>query len=547
MKFIIVTGGVISGIGKGSTCSSIGLLFQTMGFTVTMIKIDPYLNTDASLLSPYEHGECFVTEDGGETDLDIGGYERTLGINLTKNHNITTGQIYKSVIDKERKGEYLGKTVQVVPHITDEIIRKIKYTSKLRINNKVPDICIVELGGTIGDLEGLPFVEAIQQMKMNDEDNFCFVHVGMIINNPEPKTKPIQHSVATLRGRGIFPDLLIVRNKDDINQDIKSKLSKMCQIKVEDIIASINVDSTYEIPTNLNNQNICQQIGKRLKLEVGEVRNPYENTFKSQITSHTFVYIGLMGKYMLNDGKNNPDMYLSLLKALEHVTINTGIVIQYDFIESTDNLSKYDGLIILGGFGSKGIKEKLEVAKYARENKVPILGLCLGMQVMVVDCFNNLVGKLGCSSEWSGLNLEVSSVNTFDTTNSTGVSKCTSTEFKYEHKVIDILHDQNEIMGGTMRIGSHPIKLLPSKVKDIYKEDIVYERFRHRYFVNTQYVKELQNNGLRFVGSNDNHMDICELLDHPFYIGTQYHPEYKSKPMSPHPLFVEFIKVCKSN
>jgi len=520
MRFIIVTGGVISGIGKGSTSSSIGLLFQTMGYTVTMIKIDPYLNTDASLLSPYEHGECFVTDDGGESDLDIGGYERMLNINLTKNHNITTGQIYESVIYKERRGEYLGKTVQVIPHITDEIIRKIKFTSQLPINDKVPDICIIELGGTIGDLEGLPFVEAIQQMKMNDEDNFCFVHVGMIINNPEPKTKPIQHSVITLRGRGIFPDLLIIRNKDIISEDIKQKLSKMCQIKYNDIIISKNVDSTYEIPTNLNIQNICKQIGKRLNLEIQDVKNPYENVFNSQINSHKFVFVGIMGKYKLDKCKNNPDMYLSLLKALEHVTINTGIKIKVEFIESTDNLSQYDSFIIAGGFGSKGIKEKLEVAKYARENKIPILGLCLGMQVMVVDCFNNLVGKNGYSSEW------------------------TSDKDDNICYVIDILHNQNEIMGGTMRIGSHPILLKSSKVKDIYKSDVIYERFRHRYFVNMQYVQELEDKGLKFVGSNDNHMDICDLENHPFYIGTQYHPEYKSKPLLPHPLFVAFIQTC---
>ena len=515
MKYIVVTGGVISGIGKGSTSSSIGLLFQTMGYTVTMIKIDPYLNCDASLLSPYEHGECFVTEDGGETDLDIGGYERTLGINLTKNHNITTGQIYKSVLDKERRGEYLGKTVQIVPHITDEIIRKIKYATQLPINNKNPEICIIELGGTIGDLEGLPFVEALQQMKMEEDGNFCFVHVGMIINNPEPKTKPIQHSVSTLRSRGIFPDLLIVRNKDYVSNDIKNKLSKMCQIKLDDIIVSINTDSIYDISTNLNNQNVCKQIGKRLGIKVTKTNNPHENIFR--VTSDKTVLVGIMGKYMLDEGRIIPDTYLSLLRSLEHVTISTGIRVKHEFIEKTDNLGKYDALIIPGGFGTKGIKEKLEVAKYARENKVPILGLCLGMQVMVVDCFNNLVGKSGGSSEW---------------------------DIPCDNYVIDILHGQNEIMGGTMRIGSHFVKLLPSTVRNIYGEDIIYERFRHRYFVNMEYVQELEEKGLKFVGSNNNHMDICELQDHPFYIGTQYHPEYKSKALTPHPLFIALIKAC---
>lgn len=533
MKYIVVTGGIISGLGKGITSSSIALLFQSMGYVVTMIKIDPYLNVDSGLISPYEHGECFVLSDGGECDLDLGNYERALNINLTRHHNITTGRIYAEVIRKERKGEYCGSTVQVVPHITNEIIKQINETSHLLINDSVPEVCIIEVGGTIGDIEGLPFIEALQQMKSCCEDSFCFVHVVMTINNPEPKTKPIQHSVSALRSRGIFPDILIVRSTEILHEDIRLKLNRFCQINKLDIISNPNANSIYEVPSNLNKQGICLRIAQRINLPVLEVDNPYIKfiNYKNQ-SKLVEIEIGIAGKYINNIGSKSPDTYLSLCHAIEHAACYLNVKVNLHWIdcevleEVEDNL--YDAFIIPGGFGSRGLKGKTMVAEYARKNKIPILGICLGMQIMVINYYNTHCGTGAISREWSELGDENS---------------------KY---LVDILPNQNEIMGATMRLGNYQTCLLPSQVKDLYGKEQIIERHRHRYEVNNKYIEELEKVGMNFVGysdliNGDQVVEVLELSNHPFYVGCQYHPEYRSRCSTAHPLFVGLLKSSLNN
>jgi CTP synthase len=533
MRYIVVTGGVISGIGKGITSSSIGLLFQSMGYVITMIKIDPYLNVDAGTMSPYEHGECFVLQDGGECDLDLGNYERFLNFNLTNNHNITTGRIYQNVIQKERNGDYLGATVQVIPHVTDEIMTQINMTSHIPINGSIPDICIIEVGGTIGDIEGLPFIEALQQMRAQSNDLYCFVHVAMAINNPETKTKPIQHSISTLRSRGIFPDLLVVRSNKILSADITQKLHRLCQISPDDIISNPNADTIYHVPGIFNDQNVCTRIGNRLQLSVKLISNPYKNIlhyYESQNNLST-IHIGIVGKYINIADTKSPDTYLSLIRAIEHAAFSLNIKPHINWIDSEnlilDTLKECNCFIIPGGFGSRGIPGKLNVANYARINKIPILGICLGMQIMVIDCYNNLCNGNGYSTEW----IEYPSPSNILT------------------PVIDILPNQTGIKGGTMRLGNYETILIDSKVKQLYKRDTIIERHRHRYEVNNSYVDILDFFGLKFVGYSNGAnqtklMEIIELQNHPFYIGCQYHPEFISRYESPHPLFMGLLTTC---
>jgi len=536
MRYIIVIGSIISGIGKGITSASIGLLLQSMGHVVTMIKIDPYLNVDAGLLSPYEHGECFVLSDGGECDLDLGNYERSLDIELTHEHNITTGRIYQSVIEKERRGDYLGVTVQIVPHITDEIISHISRVSKIPVNGNSPDICIIEVGGTVGDIEALPFIEALQQMKsQTSDDEFCFVQVTMAISNPELKTKPIQHNIAILRSRGISPDILVIRAKEEIPKEIKQKLHRLCQIKESNIISNHDVPTIYHVSEIFNEQNIVRCISDKLNLEY--ITDPYIMSNKDDIIWHhrrlnilPKIIIGIVGKY--TNISKSPDTYLSLVRAIEHASFHNDIHVNVEFIDSetvdTGELSHYNGFIIPGGFGSRGIEGKLLIAKYAREHRVPILGICLGMQIMAVDCFNNAyLDRKGYSSEW-----------------------CDQTFNDNIEYIINILPDQTGIKGGTMRLGNYTTKLIESKVKGLYCSDTIVERHRHRYEVNNKYISDIEDTGFHFVGKSKSEngsdlMEIAELENHPFYIGCQYHPEFKSRPMRPHPLFIGLLKACQ--
>lgn len=527
MKYIIITGGVISGLGKGITASSIGLLFKSCNISVTSVKIDPYLNIDAGTMSPYEHGECYVLGDGGEVDLDIGNYERFLGIELTSDHNITTGKIYNNVINKERAGDYLGKTVQIVPHIINEIknwIVKIS-TNPVDIETVKPQVCIIEIGGTVGDIETMPFIEAIRQMSMSDEDKFCFVHVAPIVdNNGEYKTKPIQHSLEKLRSYGIIPNMLVVRAPSNLSKENLEKLELFSNISRKYIIQNTNVKNIYYVPKLFKEQNIVEKICQVFRTEYGEYKlNKYDRIINYFDSCNRYVDIGIVGKYL-----DVSDTYLSIIRAIESAGIELNVKINIHWMNpetfesnyEPNELNKYDGFIIPGGFGFRGIKGKTEVIRYCKINNIPILGICLGMQIMVVDCYNSL-GYKGTSTEWT-------SDITLD-------------------PVIDILPNQTGQKGGTMRLGNFVTILdKSSKVYDLYNNNTIIERHRHRYEVNNKYITEIEKSGLRFVGysltEKSKLMEIVELDNHPFYIGCQYHPEFSSKYDKPHPLFIGLTK-----
>ena len=503
-----------------------------MGLHVTAIKIDPYLNIDSGTMSPFEHGECYVLKDGGETDLDLGNYERFVGLELTKNHNITTGKIYARVLRKERKGKYLGKTVQIVPHVTEEIQEWIQGVARIPVSgNEQPEVCVIEVGGTIGDIETAPFIEALRQMRVSNKKDMCFVHVSMIIHTgKELKTKPTQHSVALLRSLGIPPNFLVLRTPKMLDVKLKRKLTIFCDIPETHIISNVDVPNIYYVPEIFLKQDICKMICAELgmNVEFNHELNDYYKILSHYKTDPPTVSVTIAGKYV----KFN-DTYLSLIRALDHAEFAVGVRVNIAWLDTellddkeiTDNKEIYSmlensvGIIIPGGFGSRGVAGMLKVARYGREHKIPTLGLCLGMQVMVCE-YARSVGIPGSSTEWDP-----------DT----------------KHPIIDILPDQTGLMGGTLRLGNHTTVLDPdSKIYKIYKKEEIVERHRHRYEVNNRYANRLSKAGLSFVGvDKDNQlMEIMELPGHPFYIGTQYHPEYKSRYNEPHPLFVAFIKSC---
>lgn len=519
MKYIVITGGVISGIGKGITASSIGLLLKLRGFNVTAIKIDPYLNIDAGTMSPFEHGECYVLQDGSEVDLDLGNYERFLDINLTKDHSITTGKIFKTVIDNERSGIYLGQTIQIIPHITNEIQHRISSVSHSPINNTIPDICILELGGTVGDIETRPFIEALRQMSFKNRSEFCFVHVSMLISSGnELKTKPTQHSVSELRSLGIYPDLLVIRSPSDLTPELKHKLEIFCNIPHDNIISNINVPNIYFVPKLFETQHIFSKISSIINLNPSLSPDfSYYNTilhYFDNINTYKKYKLVIAGKYV-----DHQDTYLSLLRSIEHSlffigNIYTDIIwLDTDTITSSNvsTLLQCDAIIIPGGFGSRGIPGKLLVAQYARLHNIPTLGICLGMQIMVTEFSRNVCLLDAKSSEWS----IDGSIN-----------------------IIDLLPDQSDLKGGSMRLGNYTSTLSDSKVKSLYNSSSITERHRHRYEVNTSYVDLLELHGLKFVARSNNLLEICELVNHIFYIGCQFHPEYNSKFHRPHPLFL---------
>ncbi len=527
MKYIIITGGIISGIGKGITSSSIGLLLKSLGVKVTAIKIDPYLNMDAGTMSPFEHGECYVLGDGGETDLDMGSYERFIGLELTKDHNITTGKIYQNVLNKERRGEYLGKTVQIVPHITNEIQNWIKRVAIIPVDDdkSIPEICLIEIGGTIGDIETAPFIEAIRQLQLNgDQHQFCFVHVSMLVDNGELKTKPTQHSVAALRKLGIFPNFLVLRTPRILDEKTKRKLKIFCHIPENHIIDNVDVPNIYYVPDLFKKQYVCEKIARVLDIKFNNAYQleSYYKVIKHYESDLPKLDIVIAGKYI---GSN--DTYLSLIRAIDHASISVGVKVNIIWLDAGD-IEKRDenalkkivdchGIIIPGGFGSRAILGKLSVAQYARIKKIPLLGLCLGMQVIVIE-FARSIGINGSSTEWDP---------------------------KTEHPVIDILPGQTGLMGGSLRLGNHTTKLRKdSKVYKIYEKEYIIERHRHRYEVNNGYVYILEKNGLYFVGKSNNGklMEIVELKDDQFYIGTQAHPEFSSRYNKPHPLFIGLLK-----
>jgi len=526
MKYVLVTGGVISGLGKGITSSSVGLLLKQCGFRVTAIKIDPYLNTDAGTMSPFEHGEVFVVDDGGETDLDLGSYERFLDISLTRNHNITTGKIYSEVIRRERKGDYLGKTVQVVPHITNAIQDWMTRTAAIPVDNsgEPPEVCMVELGGTVGDIEGMIFLEAMRQFRYKvGENNFCHLHVSLVPNMTEPKSKPTQHGVKNLRSAGLQPDMIMCRAKQEVPESIRRKISNFCMVPLDQVISVHNVADTYAVPLLLASQNVHVHISKKLSLE-GTLRGmtPWENLLTEKKGE---VRIAIVGKYV-----ELHDAYLSVMKALYHAAYKSKLHLnilwinseKIESIGSWQTLERADGILIPGGFGDRGIRGKLVAAEYARTKRVPLLGICLGMQIMVIEYARNVLN-------WSASSEE------FDPNSVCKV-------------IINMPEISSTHMGGTMRLGSRLTSLkMDSLAHSIYKKPEVAERHRHRYEVNPDCVQDLEKAGLIFSGRDDRkeRMEIVELSEetHPFYLGTQFHPEFKSRPLRPSPVFHWFVEV----
>ncbi|MDA8341916.1 MAG: CTP synthase [Actinomycetota bacterium] len=524
-RYIFVTGGVSSSLGKGLTASSLGRLLKSRGLRVTMCKLDPYINVDPGTMNPFEHGEVFVTEDGGETDLDLGHYERFIDENLHKDSNATTGRIYSSVIAKERRGDYLGRTVQVIPHVTDEIKGRIR---RLALHDV--DVVIVEIGGTVGDIEIVPFIEAIRQFRRDvGRENVCYLHLTLVPflgPSGEQKTKPTQHSVTELRSRGIQPDVIVCRSDRLISDDLKAKISLQCDVPAEAVVSAIDAANIYQIPLVLHEEGLDEYVLRTLHLdpEAHPIDLRTWEHLVAQVDAATRpVRIGIIGKYV-----DLPDAYLSVVEALRHAGFHHGAKVDIDWIQAAtvpdllvgDTLRDYDGLVIPGGFGERGVEGKIAAAGYAREHEIPLLGLCLGLQVMVVEAARHLAG------------LERADSREFDPTT--------------PHPVIDLMSDQSDVvdLGGTMRLGSYDARLLPgSQVAAAYGDIVVSERHRHRYEVNPRYRKALEDAGLVCSGTSPDGrlVEFIELPGHPFWVGTQAHPEFKSRPDKPHPLFRELV------
>jgi len=521
-KYIIVAGGVMSGLGKGITTASIGRLLVDMGYKVIPIKIDPYINIDAGTMNPFQHGEVYVLKDGTEVDLDLGHYERFIGVELTGNHNITTGKIYSKVIEKERNGNYLGKTVQIIPHITDEIKLWIR---KMAMENNA-EICIVEIGGTVGDIESMPFLEAIRQMHNEERDeDFLLIHVTLIPLDlgKEQKTKPTQHSVKELRRIGLQPDIIVGRCADKLKEETKRKISLFCDVPVEGVISAEDAKDIYEVPLMFKNEKLDKYIIKKLKLQERKQSNEWEKMVKRLQNFEKKIKIAIIGKYI-----NVKDSYLSIREALKHAGIATGCKVNILWIES-ENLEKEDkvkidadGILVPGGFGQRGTEGKIKAIQYARENNIPFLGICFGFQLAVIEFARHIIGwKDGNSSELA----------------------------KTEHPVIDLLPEQSKVnrFGGTMRLGDIEITIKPKTIANkLYGKEKIYERHRHRYEVNPKFISEFEKHGLVFSGYSDNGRRI-EIIEYPknnFFLGTQFHPEFKSRPYSPSPPFIGFVKAA---
>ncbi|MEY4401068.1 MAG: synthase [Actinomycetota bacterium] len=527
-KHVFVTGGVASALGKGLTASSLGRLLKMRGLRVTMQKLDPYINVDPGTMNPFEHGEVFVTDDGGETDLDLGHYERFIDENLSRASNATTGSIYQAVLAAERRGDYLGRTVQVIPHVTDEIKRRIQ-----RITTEDVDVVITEVGGTVGDIEILPFLESIRQWRNEvGRDNVCYVHVTLVPfigPSGEQKTKPTQHSVTELRSRGIQPDVIVCRSEQALSDGLKRKISGQCDVPVRNVINAADVGNIYELPLILHDEGLDTVVCETLRIERDIDLAPWQ-TLVARIEAATKpVRIGLIGKYV-----DLHDAYLSVAESLRHAGFHHGAKVEIVWIQAEeveglladDRMTTLDGIVIPGGFGPRGIEGKIRAAEYAREHKVPCLGLCLGMQVMTVEFARHVLS----------------------------LSDANSTEFNpaTPHPVIDLMHDQREVTdkGGTMRLGAYYAVLQPgTKVSKAYGEPVVSERHRHRYEFNSAYRARFEEAGFICSGTSPDKrlVEFIELQDHPFWVGTQAHPEFKSRPDRPHPLFRELIGAALAN
>lgn len=523
VKHIFVTGGVASSLGKGLTASSLGRLLKARGLRVTMQKLDPYINVDPGTMNPLEHGEVFVTRDGGETDLDLGHYERFIDEQLSRNSNATTGSIYQAVLAKERAGEYLGKTVQVIPHITDEIKSRI---NALAVDDT--DIIITEIGGTVGDIEILPFLEAIRQFRLDvGRDNVCYVHVTLVPfigPSGEQKTKPTQHSVTELRSRGIQPDAIVCRSEEPISDGLKAKISSLCDVSVDAVVNAADADSLYDVPLVLHEEGLDRVIMDILRMPDVEPDLTEWNELVERVARAKFpVHIGIIGKYV-----SLPDAYLSVVESLNHAGFHHGADVTISWIEAEEvdeliasgHFGDLDGIVIPGGFGERGIEGKILAASHARVHEVPCLGLCLGMQVMTIEYARNVLGLVGANS----------------------------TEFDPDspHPVIDLMESQRDVVdkGGTMRLGEYKAVLEEgSRVAEAYGTTVVSERHRHRYEFNPAYKQKFEGTEFHLSGTSPDGtlVEFIELEDHPFYVATQAHPEFKSRPTSPAPLFRELI------
>jgi len=524
-KYIFVTGGVVSSLGKGITSASLGRLLKSRGLKVSIQKFDPYINVDPGTMSPYQHGEVFVTDDGAETDLDLGHYERFIDSSLSRNSNVTTGKVYLTVINKERKGDYLGATVQVIPHITNEIKKRVYLVGK----ESSPDVVITEIGGTVGDIESLPFLEAIRQIKWEvGLENCLYVHVTLVPYlgmAGELKTKPTQHSVKELLGIGIQPDIIVCRSEKPLSKELKQKIGLFCNMSSDHVIQNLDASTIYEVPLMLEKEGLADMVCRQLKLECTAPDLTEWSDMVHRIKNlEKKVVIGLVGKYV-----ELHDAYLSIVEALTHGGIFNNAEVEIKWIHSEDledeNVQDYllnvDGILVPGGFGDRGIEGKIIAIQYARENKIPFLGICLGMQMAVVEFARNVVGLHGANSS----------------------------EFDAEspYLVIDLMPEQRTIdeMGGTMRLGQYPCCLMEDTwVNCAYQETLIQERHRHRYEFNNDFKELLISRGLKIAGISPDQrlVEIIELKDHPWFVGVQFHPEFKSRPNKPHPLFRDFIK-----
>lgn len=530
VKYIFVTGGVVSGLGKGITAASLGRLLKARGLNVTIQKFDPYINVDPGTMSPYQHGEVYVTDDGAETDLDLGHYERFIDESLNKNSNVTTGKIYWSIISKERKGDFLGGTVQVIPHITNEIKDRIYRVGK----SDHTDVVITEIGGTVGDIESLPFLESIRQVATEiGREHVMYIHVTLVPYlgmNGELKTKPTQHSVKELRSIGIQPDVIVCRTEKQLSQDLKDKIGLFCNLPGTSVIQNLDAEVLYEVPLLLEREGLANIVCKRLGLTCREPDlEDWTRMVEKQKHFSKSVKIALVGKYV-----ELHDAYLSVVESLKHGGIANDADVKVEWVNSefvdADNvkskLEDADGILVPGGFGDRGIEGKILAAQYARENGVPFFGICLGMQMAVIEFARNICGmKSAHSSEFSE-----------------------STQYP----VIDLMPEQKDIdeMGGTMRLGLYPCKLTDdSRVRDIYNDELIYERHRHRYEFNNEYREEMLSKGLILSGLSPSErlVEIIEIRNHPWYVGVQFHPEFKSRPNKPHPLFRDFIRASLEN
>ena len=522
-KYIFVTGGVVSGLGKGITSASLGNLLKARGLSIVNQKLDPYINVDPDTMNPFQHGEVFVTEDGATTDLDLGHYERFTGVNLRKDANVTTGSIYRKVIERERKGDYLGATVQVIPHITDEIKRRIK-----GISNEV-DVQITEIGGTVGDIEILPFLEAARQIRKEfGQENVMFVHVTLVPfigPSTELKTKPTQHSVSMLRSYGISPDLIVLRSEQELTDEIKSKVSLFCDVSFENVINAPDLDDIYDVPIKMYEEGLDAAVDKRLELNSDSPDLSRWNemlSLKNGVNKN--VKIAILGKYF-----GLPDSYMSVVEALKHSCLQNKVNLDLVWIDADnyeiEDLKNLNGVVVPGGFGYRGIEGKIGAIEFLRKNKIPFLGICLGLQCAVIEFARNVCG----------------------------ISDANSTEFSQTTKnpVIDLLPNQDleaDDVGASMRLGTYPCKIQPDTMaKDIYNNEIIYERHRHRYEVNNKFRNELESKGLVFSGlsPDEDLVEMIELKDHPYFVASQFHPEFKSRPWDPAPMFNSFIAASK--